>query len=112
DVHAVGQCRNVEAQRALADRVEQARVRARAALVPGHVQAGRVACRILAQRIEVRRLALVAVHPAQQARRRAGIACLDLSFGMPYFLSMPAKDSLRSPAVEDYSKAIFALQSR
>jgi DtxR family transcriptional regulator, Mn-dependent transcriptional regulator len=25
---------------------------------------------------------------------------------------MPAKDSLRSPAVEDYSKAIFALQSR
>jgi DtxR family Mn-dependent transcriptional regulator len=31
---------------------------------------------------------------------------------MPYFLSMPAKESLRSPAVEDYSKAIFALQAR
>jgi DtxR family Mn-dependent transcriptional regulator len=31
---------------------------------------------------------------------------------MPYFFPMPAKVSLRSPAVEDYSKAIFALQSR
>jgi DtxR family Mn-dependent transcriptional regulator len=31
---------------------------------------------------------------------------------MPYFLSMPAKVSTRSPAVEDYSKAIFMLQAR
>jgi len=31
---------------------------------------------------------------------------------MPYLFFMPAKESLRSPAVEDYSKAIFALQSR
>src|ERR1700704_4009559 len=33
-------------------------------------------------------------------------------FGMPYSFPMAAKDSLRSPAVEDYAKAIFSLQSR
>jgi DtxR family transcriptional regulator, Mn-dependent transcriptional regulator len=31
---------------------------------------------------------------------------------MPYSFAMAAKDWVRSPAVEDYSKAIFALQSR
>lgn len=31
---------------------------------------------------------------------------------MPYSFCMAAKDLLRSPAVEDYAKAIFALQSR
>jgi DtxR family Mn-dependent transcriptional regulator len=31
---------------------------------------------------------------------------------MPYSISMAAKESLRTPAVEDYSKAIFTLESR
>src|SRR2546421_12229931 len=31
---------------------------------------------------------------------------------MPYPFPMAAKDSVRSPAVEDYAKAIFSLQSR
>src|SRR5437764_14706332 len=40
------------------------------------------------------------------------LARLDIDFGMPYSFSMASKDMLRSAAVEDYSKAIFALQSR
>src|SRR6202165_4327209 len=31
---------------------------------------------------------------------------------MPYYFPMATKDLLRSPAVEDYSKAIFSLQAR
>src|SRR5437764_10436297 len=31
---------------------------------------------------------------------------------MPYPIVMTAKESLRSPAVEDYAKAIFSLQAR
>src|SRR5437762_3074719 len=40
------------------------------------------------------------------------LARLDIGFGMPYSFSMAPKDMLRSAAVEDYSKAIFALQTR
>ncbi len=57
-VDAVGQRRDVQAQRALAERLQQARVGARAALVPGHVQPCRPPARVRAQRIQVRRLLL------------------------------------------------------
>jgi DtxR family transcriptional regulator, Mn-dependent transcriptional regulator len=37
---------------------------------------------------------------------------LEEKFGMPYPVSMATKETLRTPAIEDYSKAIFALESR
>jgi DtxR family Mn-dependent transcriptional regulator len=37
---------------------------------------------------------------------------LEESLGMPYHFCMAAKESLRSPAVEDYSKAIYTLETR
>lgn len=37
---------------------------------------------------------------------------LEEKFGKPYSICMATKEALRTPAVEDYSKAIFALESR
>jgi DtxR family transcriptional regulator, Mn-dependent transcriptional regulator len=37
---------------------------------------------------------------------------LTLNFGLPYFYDVATKSVLRSPAIDDYAKAIFALQSR
>jgi DtxR family transcriptional regulator, Mn-dependent transcriptional regulator len=37
---------------------------------------------------------------------------LEKFFGIPYLIFMATKDLVRSPAVEDYCKAIFSLQSR
>jgi DtxR family transcriptional regulator, Mn-dependent transcriptional regulator len=37
---------------------------------------------------------------------------LEESLGMPYSLCMAAKESVRSPAIEDYCKAIYTLETR
>ena len=55
---------DVERERALAERLEQARVRARAALVAGHVEAARVAGGVRAQRVEIGRVRLAGQSPA------------------------------------------------
>ncbi len=39
-------------------------------------------------------------------------ALLEESLGMPYNFCVAAKESMRSPAIEDYSKAIYTLESR
>lgn len=37
---------------------------------------------------------------------------LEESLGMPYYFSMATKENVRSPAIEDYSKAIYTLETR
>jgi DtxR family transcriptional regulator, Mn-dependent transcriptional regulator len=37
---------------------------------------------------------------------------LEESLGMPYYLCMASKETMRSPAIEDYSKAIYTLETR
>jgi DtxR family Mn-dependent transcriptional regulator len=39
-------------------------------------------------------------------------SCLEEKFGMPYSFAMATNGVLRTPAVEDYTKAIFSLESR
>ncbi len=63
DVDAVCQRGNVQAQRTLADRLAQLRVRAEPALVARNVQARGVAVGVCAQRVEVRRPLLLCAHP-------------------------------------------------
>ena len=76
DVDAVGQRRDVERQRPLADRLQQPRVGALPALVPGHVQARRDAVGVVVQRVQIRRPPLVEAAPLHRhavcrRRRRA-----------------------------------------
>ena len=59
EVDAVGQRRDIERERLLADRLDQARVGAGAALVSGHVQPGRASRRVGAQRLQVGRRVLL-----------------------------------------------------
>jgi DtxR family Mn-dependent transcriptional regulator len=37
---------------------------------------------------------------------------LEENLGMPYYFSMATKENVRSPAIEDYSKAIYTLETR
>ncbi len=53
DVDPVRERRDVQAQRALADRLREAQVGARTALVAGHVQARRVALGVLDQCVQI-----------------------------------------------------------
>jgi DtxR family transcriptional regulator, Mn-dependent transcriptional regulator len=39
-------------------------------------------------------------------------AALEECLGMPYYLAMATKENVRSPAIEDYSKAIYTLETR
>ena len=68
------QRRDVERERALADRLAQRRVGARPALVPGHVEAAGIARRVGAQGVEVGRLSACGRarrHRRASARRRS-----------------------------------------
>jgi hypothetical protein len=70
DVDPVGERGYVQAQRTLADRLQQLWIGARAALVPGNVQARGFACGVGAQRLQVWGLVLARAHVDQARRRR------------------------------------------
>ena len=61
----------------LAERLEQSGIGARAALVPRHVQPRRLATRVLAQRVQIRRLLLAVVRhrDAHTCARRETDVC-------------------------------------
>ena len=78
EVDAVGERGDVERQRPLAERLEQAVVGALAALVAGDVQPRRLAPRVRAKRIQIRRAALALLLGAQDGGASTGA---DASFG-------------------------------
>jgi DtxR family transcriptional regulator, Mn-dependent transcriptional regulator len=46
------------------------------------------------------------------ASLRGFAAGLEQNLGMPYYCCMATKENVRSPAIEDYSKAIYTLETR
>ena len=68
DIDSVRERRDVQAEGALADRVQEALIGPLAALVPGHVQARGVPPCVLDERVEIGGLLLVGVHAAQLPR--------------------------------------------